>query len=91
MLLRLQKKQTWIENVLEAIGSGLRVDILAEAMMLNAEKIKIDSIQKSVNFFKGNKVIRDYLDKSLKKETTCQKKHQAVIQHQQHTKMLSIN
>ncbi len=62
MLLRLQKKQTWIENFLESIGSGLRVDILAAAMISNAEKIKIDSNQKSVNFFEGNKVIKEYLD-----------------------------
>lgn len=62
MLLRLQKKQTWIENLFEFTGSGLRVDFLAEAMIKNAEKIKIDSYQKSVNFFEGNKVIKQYLD-----------------------------
>jgi oxidoreductase len=62
MLLRLQKKQSWIENFLESIGSGLRVDLLADAMMLNAEKLKLDSNQKSINFFKGNKEIKEYLD-----------------------------
>lgn len=62
MLLRLQKKQSWIENFLESIGSGLRVDLLADAMILNAEKLKLDSNQKSINFFKGNKEIKEYLD-----------------------------
>jgi hypothetical protein len=31
-------------------------------MMLNAEKLKLDSNQKSINFFKGNKEIKEYLD-----------------------------
>ena len=29
-------------------------------MMLNAEKLKLDSNQKSINFFKGNKEIKEY-------------------------------
>ena len=37
---KLQKKQTWFENFSELAGTGLRVDILALAMMVNAEKIK---------------------------------------------------
>jgi hypothetical protein len=68
MLLRLQKKQTWIENLLEPLGLGLRVDTLASAMVLNAEKIKIDSKSKPVKFFKGNKVIKEYLDNHKKRK-----------------------
>lgn len=61
MLLRLQKKQTWFENFSDLAGTGLRVDILASAMMVNAEKIKKNYKEKSINYFTGNNEIKKTL------------------------------
>ena len=61
MLLRLQKKQTWFENFSELAGTGLRVDVLALAMMVNAEKIKKNYKEKSINYFTGNNEIKKTL------------------------------
>jgi nucleoside-diphosphate-sugar epimerase len=54
MLIRLQGKQTWIERFSESKGFGLRVDILALAMIRNAERVKLGSVEKSPQFFIGN-------------------------------------
>tara|TARA_Y100000590_G_scaffold448467_1_gene585174 strand:- start:938 stop:1609 length:672 start_codon:yes stop_codon:yes gene_type:complete len=61
MLIRLQGKQTWIEQQLESKGFGLRVDILASAMMRNAERVKLGLGERSPQFFIGNKIIKNYL------------------------------
>jgi len=58
MLLRLQDKQTWLENFSESRGSGLRVDILASSMIYNAVKNKLDPVGKSTKFFVGNDEIK---------------------------------
>ena len=58
MLLRLQDKQTWLENFSESRGSGLRVDILASSMIHNAVKNKLDPVGKSTKFFVGNDEIK---------------------------------
>ena len=58
MLLRLQDKQTWLENFAESRGSGLRVDILASSMIYNAVKNKLDPVGKSTKFFVGNDEIK---------------------------------
>ena len=54
MLIRLQGKQTWFESFSESRGFGLRVDILASAMIRNAEQVKLGSVEKSPQFFIGN-------------------------------------
>jgi oxidoreductase len=58
MLLRLQDKQTWLENFSESRGSGLRVDLLASSMIYNAVKNKLDPVGKSTKFFVGNDEIK---------------------------------
>jgi len=58
MLLRLQDKQTWLENFSESRGSGLRVDLLASSMIHNAVKNKLDPVGKSTKFFVGNDEIK---------------------------------
>ena len=58
MLLRLQKEQTWIENVSESRGAGLRVDTLALAMINDAEKCKSSAGKGTTKFFIGNDNIK---------------------------------
>ena len=56
-----EEKQTWFENFSDLAGTGLRVDILASAMMVNAEKIKKNYKEKSINYFTGNNEIKKTL------------------------------
>ena len=62
MLIRLMGKQTWFEHFSESKGFGLRVDILASAMMHDAERVKLDLVEKSPQFFIGNDHIKSSLE-----------------------------
>ena len=61
MLIRLMGKQTWFEHFSESKGFGLRVDILASAMMHDAERVKLGLVEKSPQFFIGNNHIKGSL------------------------------
>ena len=61
MLIRLMGKQTWFEHFSESKGFGLRVDILASAMMHDAERVKLGLVEKSPQFFIGNSYIKGSL------------------------------
>ena len=61
MLIRLMGKQTWFEHFSESKGFGLRVDILASAMMHDAERVKLGLGEKSPQFFIGNNHIKGSL------------------------------
>ena len=59
MLQRLQGKSSWVENIFESkLFNGLRVDILASAMMQDAEKLALEKGEGISQFFIGNKEIR---------------------------------
>ena len=58
MLIRLMGKQTWFEHFSESKGFGLRVDILASAMMHDAERVKLGLVEKSPQFFIGKSHIK---------------------------------
>ena len=62
MLIRLMGKQTWFEHFSESKGFGLRVDILASAMMHDAERVKLGLVEKSPQFFIGNNNIKSSLE-----------------------------
>ena len=61
MLIRLMGKQTWFEHFSESKGFGLRVDILASAMMHDAERVKLGLVEESPQFFIGNSHIKGSL------------------------------
>ena len=61
MLIRLMGKQTWFEHFSESKGFGLRVDILASAMIHDAERVKLGLVEKSPQFFIGNSYIKGSL------------------------------
>ena len=62
MLIRLQGNQTWFENFSELKGFGMRVDTLASAMMNDAERVKLNLVEKSPQYFIGNDHIKSSLD-----------------------------
>ena len=62
MLIRLQGKQTWLENFFESKGLGLRVDTLASAMIHDAERVRLGLVEKSPQFFIGNNNIKSSLE-----------------------------
>ena len=62
MLIRLQGKQTWFENFSELKGFGMRVDTLASAMMNDAERVKLNLVEKSPQYFIGNDLIKSSLE-----------------------------
>ena len=60
MLIRLQGNQySWYENFFDLTGLGIRVDILALAMMLDADRVHQESIEKTKNYFIGNSKIKN--------------------------------
>ena len=59
MLIRFPEKKTFFERIVESNGSGLNVDILASAMIRDAENVKSSSINGSQRFFIGNEAIKD--------------------------------
>ena len=61
MLIRLQGEQTWLEQLSESKGFGLRVDTLASAMICDAERVKFDPAQDSPQFYIGNESIKSSL------------------------------
>ena len=61
MLIRLQNQQTWLEQLSESKGFGLRVDTLASAMIRDAERVKFDPVQESSQFYIGNESIKSSL------------------------------
>ena len=62
MLVRLMAKQTWFEHFSESRGFGLRVDILASAMIYNAERVKLGLVEESPQYFIGNNHIKRSLE-----------------------------
>ena len=62
MLIRLQGKQSWFENLFELKGFGLRVDTLASAMIHDAERVKLGRVEKSHQYFIGNNDIKSSLE-----------------------------
>ena len=63
MLIRLKKKRSKLDIFFESIGLGLGVDNLAEAMILNAERVKAGLEKKRNRQFIGNDYISSYLNK----------------------------
>ena len=47
------------ENFFDLTGLSIRVDILALAMMLDADRVHQDSIEKTKNYFIGNSKIKN--------------------------------
>ena len=62
MLIRLQDKQTRFEEFIELKGFGLRVDILASAMLHDAERVRLGLIEESPQYFIGNNHIKSSLE-----------------------------
>ena len=62
MLIRFQKKQTWLEKFFASKGFGIRVDTLASAMIHDAERVKFGLVEKSPQFFIGNNYIKSSLE-----------------------------
>jgi len=61
MLIRLQGKQTRFEEFIELKGFGLRVDILASAMIHDAERVNLGLVKESPQYFIGNNLIKSSL------------------------------
>ena len=61
MLIRLQGKQTRFEEFIELKGFGLRVDILASAMIHDAKRVKLGLVKESPQYFIGNNHIKSSL------------------------------
>ena len=61
MLIRLQGKQTRFEEFIELKGFGLRVDILASAMIHDAERVNLGLVKESPQYFIGNNHIKSSL------------------------------
>ena len=59
MLIRFPEKKHFFERIVELNGSGLNVDILASAMIRDAENVKSSSINSSQRFFIGNESIKN--------------------------------
>ena len=59
MLIRFPEKKHFFETIVELNGSGLNVDILASAMIRDAENVKSSSINGSQRFFIGNESIKN--------------------------------
>ena len=59
MLIRLKGNQSWLEGLFESRGFGLRVDILASAMIRDAESSKVTSEKESPIVYLGNDCIKD--------------------------------
>ena len=61
MLIRLQGKQTRFEEFIELKGFGLRVDILASAMIHDAKRVNLGLVKESPQYFIGNNLIKSSL------------------------------
>lgn len=59
MLIRFPENKHFFERIVELNGSGLNVDILASAMIQDAENVKSSSINGSQRFFIGNEPIKN--------------------------------
>jgi oxidoreductase len=59
MLIRFPENKTFFERIFESNGSGLNVDLLASAMIQDAEKVISISIKDSKRFFIGNDSIKN--------------------------------
>ena len=58
-----RENKNFFERIFESNGSGLNVDILASAMMQDAENVKSLSTNKSQRFFIGNQSIKNVVEK----------------------------
>ena len=61
ILIRLQGKQTRFEEFIELKGFGLRVDILASAMIHDAKRVRLGLVEESPQYFIGNNHIKGSL------------------------------
>ena len=61
ILIRLQGKQTRFEEFIELKGFGLRVDILASAMIHDAKRVRLGLVEESPQYFIGNNHIKSSL------------------------------
>ena len=61
MLIRLQGKQTRFDEFIELKGFGLRVDILASAMIHDAKRVSLGLVEESPQYFIGNNHIKGSL------------------------------
>ena len=59
MLIRLQDRGKWFDNILKKTGVGLEVDILASAMINALEKANSSNIDKPCPVFIGNDKIKN--------------------------------
>ena len=59
MLIRFPENKHFFERIVESNGSGLNVDILASAMIRDAENVKSTDIKNSKRFFIGNDSIKN--------------------------------
>ena len=59
MLIRFPENKHFFERIVELNGSGLNVDILASAMIQDAENVKSSFINGSQRFFIGNESIKN--------------------------------
>tara|TARA_B100001250_G_scaffold380965_1_gene372866 strand:+ start:11266 stop:11937 length:672 start_codon:yes stop_codon:yes gene_type:complete len=63
MLIRMMNEPEWYDGITEKLGIGLRVDILAAAMINDAERRSVDDSFDSPSIFTGNSVIKNTLGK----------------------------
>ena len=63
MLIRMMNEPEWYDGITEKLGIGLRVDILAAAMINDAERRSVGDSFDSPSIFTGNSVIKNTLGK----------------------------
>ncbi len=57
MLIRLMEDKEWYDDIIEKLGVGLRVDVLARAMMKDVENIRSSGNNSETYFHIGNSAI----------------------------------
>lgn len=57
MLIRLMEDKEWYDDIIEKLGVGLRVDVLARAMMKDVENIRSSGKNSEIYFHIGNSAI----------------------------------
>ena len=59
MLLRLMNSGQWYDSLIKTMGIGLRVDILSQAMIVDALTSSEENERKEINYIEGNHAIID--------------------------------
>ena len=59
MLIRSMEESKLLDNVLTSLGLGLQVDILSQAMIVDALRFSEGNDKKEINYIEGNSVIID--------------------------------